>query len=113
MSRRNENKDCSNLRAFVITGTVYKGRMMSRPQRSPQSPPPYGIHSLPTFRTFGGIIDKTLQAAHHPRCGSALSCCMAGLDWRPDRVYFLTLLEPLAGQPDSGPYRQVGQSLPP
>ena len=25
------------------------------------------------------------------------------------RVYFLTLLEPLAGRPDSGSYRQVGQ----
>jgi hypothetical protein len=25
-------------------------------------------------------------------------------------VCFLTFLEPLAGQPDSGPYRQIGRS---
>jgi hypothetical protein len=35
----------------------------------------------------------------------------ADSDWRPGRVYFLTLLEPQGGQPVSGPYRQVGQSL--
>jgi hypothetical protein len=40
-------------------------------------------------------------------------CRIAGPDRRPGRVYFLTLLEPLAGHPDSGPYRQVGQSSQP
>jgi hypothetical protein len=29
--------------------------------------------------------------------GNALSCRVASTDWRPGRVYFLTLLEPLAG----------------
>ena len=38
---------------------------------------------------------------------------VAGTDWRPGRVCFLTLVEPSRGQPGSGPYRQVGQSLRP
>jgi hypothetical protein len=29
--------------------------------------------------------------------GNARSCRIAGVDWRPGRVYFLTFLEPLAG----------------
>jgi hypothetical protein len=41
----------------------------------------------------------------------ALICAERKLDWRPGRVYFLTLLVTLAGRPDSGPYRQVGQPV--
>jgi hypothetical protein len=33
-------------------------------------------------------------------------------DWRPGRVYFLTLLEPPRDDGYSGPYRQVGHPLP-
>ena len=38
---------------------------------------------------------------------------VASADWRLVRVCFLTLLEPSRGQPGSGPYRQIGQSLRP
>ena len=48
-----------------------------------------------------------------PRGEVVRICRVADSHWRPGRVHFLTLLEPSRGQPDSGPYRQVGQSPPP
>ena len=50
----------------------------------------------PTFRP-----DERLTSLHKyasfSHCVNARSCRVAGADWRPGRVYFLTLLEPLAG----------------